>query len=122
MKKVLTYVYHKFEKVGEPDLMGTNPDRYMETLRGIVNRGWFSHVIYAGMLNTTCGGTDELGQHYGFILEADKTKMKTMLCVIDHDIAESFDKETMEKLDKNLEGFDEWFERTATENKAAMAM
>ena len=108
--KVLTYVYYKWEMTTPMGIIGTNPDRYMKNLRRIVDGGYFDHVTYAGQLNCTCGGTEEFGGHYGFIIQADKEMTRKILNVIEYDISESFDEETWEKLDRDFETMDERIE------------
>jgi len=111
MKKVTTYVYYRWETVGPMRIRGTNPDRYMDNLRRIVDCGYFNDVEYAGMLNCTCGNTDDVGMHYGFIINTDVETTKKILNLIEYDICESFLTETMEKLDKNYETMDEYLDK-----------
>ena len=108
MEKVLTYVYYRGTEIPGLGMAAPDPDRYMENLRRIVEGGYFQVVTYAGQMNTTCGGTEDFGPHYGFIILADKETTKKILSVIRYDISESFLMDTMEKLDKDLNTFEDW--------------
>ena len=101
MKTVLAYIYYKWTMVHPMGIIGTDPDRYMANLRKIVEKGWFEHVIYTGQLNCTCGGQENFGGHYAFIIQTDEQTMDEILDVLDYDVDETF--QVMEDAMKELE-------------------
>lgn len=108
MKKIVTYAYYRW--INKDD--GTVDDqeaRFLSEYQKMVDAGYSGEITYSGAMNCVCGGTDPLGRHYGFIIQANKETTKAILEKIDVDITESFDEETMEKLDKNLDGIEKWF-------------
>ena len=109
MERILTYVYYKWDCTVPMGIIGMQADRFITNFHKMANCGLLNYVTYAGRMNCTCGGTERFGQHYGFIIQADKEMTRKILGLIDADITESFDEETMEKLDKSLNGFDEWY-------------
>lgn len=107
MKKIITYAYYRWKYNNET--VDNQEARFIAEYQKMIEAGYSGVITYSGKMNCVCGGADAFGEHYGFIIQADKETTKAILEKIDVDITESFDEETMEKLDKNLEGFEGWF-------------
>ena len=112
MDTILTYAYYKWSTTKPMGIIGMQADRFISEYHKMVRNGYSESMKYAGRLMCTCAQTDPAGHHYGFIIEADKDTTKAILELIDVDITESYRKDTMERLDKNLKGFDELIKET----------
>lgn len=107
MKRILTYAYYRW--MGNNGTVDNQEAKFISEYQKMVKAGYSETITYSGKMNCTCGGADAFGEHYGFIIQADKETTKAILEMIDVDITESFYEDTMEKLDKNLNGIEEWF-------------
>ncbi len=107
MKRILTYAYYRW--MDNNGTVDNQEAKFISEYQKMVKAGYSEMITYSGKMNCTCGGADAFGEHYGFIIQADKETTKAILKMIDVDIMESFYEDTMEKLDKNLNGIEEWF-------------
>ncbi len=107
MKKIITYAYYKWKY--NDGTVDNQEARFIAEYQKMIEAGYSGVITYSGKMNCVCGGADAFGEHYGFIIQADKETTKAILKMIDVDIMESFYEDTMEKLDKNLNGIEEWF-------------
>lgn len=107
MKRILTYAYYRW--MDNNGTVDNQEAKFISEYQKMVKAGYLETITYSGKMNCTCGGADAFGEHYGFIIQADKETTKAILEMIDVDITESFYEDTMEKLDKNLNGIEEWF-------------
>jgi len=99
---IVMYAYYKWNEICGLKDFYPDPQQYMIDLHKIVEEGYFKNVDYCGQLNSTCGGTTELGLHYGMVFIGDKETLKDIKNLIEADCYESFEMGTMEKLDKDL--------------------
>lgn len=122
---ILTYGYFKWEKENPTEFDGMKVEEFTAAYHRLEENGMLDCVNYAGKMLCSCGWTDPLGYHYGFILVGDEEQTKKMLEVINCDTHESFDANTMDKLDKDFKKDEDYFkeyERQLNKVLAAMSM